>query len=298
MSRCKKSILIFADSGDGKTTQTGCLAEKLFVEKGLRTRVYSADGGGWDPVKPYVEAGVMEIVDLTAVPRPWEWVNKIVQGMVPVGGGKWEVKLDGIGMVVYEGLTGIGDVLMQDLPEQASNGVNIGGSANVNFTQGDTKVGGNNVAHFGVVQSRIASAVGQSQRLDMDYVVWTALARRGQDQDNLSTILGPQAVGKALTSEIPRWFSYTFRLMVVPGNPLLKTKTEYRLYVRDHMDPTAAGAKGMGNDRTPLDATPLPEYIVPADIVKALELIGKAQVEATVKVRGRIDAARAAKGVK
>jgi hypothetical protein len=136
-----------------------------------------------------------------------------------------------------------------------------------------------------VVQSRLSSGVAQSQRLPVDIVVWTALARRGQDQDTMATILGPQAVGKALTSEIPRWFQLCFRLMAIPGNPTLRTKDEYRLYLRDHNDPTAAGAKSLGNDRVPLGASPLPEFISPADVVKALEMIDRAVLEAEAKLR-------------
>ena len=163
------------------------------------------------------------------------------------------------------------------------------------FTQGDTKVGGNNQAHYGVVQGRLASAIGMSERLPVGFVVWTAMARRGQDPDNLSTILGPQAVGKAMTADLPRLFRYCMRLMVVPGNPLLKKAEEHRLYLKDHLDMTAAGARGMGNDRTPLDATALPEYIVPADVVKALAMIEAAKKEAVGKLKARLEKLKAGK---
>lgn len=281
---------------DGKTANIAVLAERVYAQTGRMTRVYVGDGGGWHVIAPHVSAGLIEIVDLTDQPRPWEWFDKIVKGKVPEGTG-WskEPRLDNIGVVVYEGITGFGDILMQDLAEQTADGtINVGGGANVSFKQGDVKVGGNNVAHYGVVQNRLASGVSQSQRLPVDFVVWTALAKRGQDQDTLGTILGPQAVGKSLTSDLPRWFNYTFRLMAVPGNPVLKTQTEYRLYLRAHVDATAQNAKGVGNIRTPLDAAPLPEFIKPANISVALDLIEKAQQEATAKVQARVAQARAA----
>jgi hypothetical protein len=83
--------------------------------------------------------------------------------------------------------------------------------------------------------------------------------------------------------------------MVVPGNPLLKKAEEHRLYLKDHLDMTAAGARGMGNDRTPLDATALPEYIVPADVVKALAMIEAAKKEAVGKLRARLEKLKAGK---
>jgi hypothetical protein len=243
-------------------------------------------------IQPLINLGVIQIVDCTDFARPFEWLNKIVQGMIPGPEGKWVNGLTPeIGMIAFEGLTGFGELLMQDLADQTAKGANIGGGSNISFVQGDTKVGGNNQAHFGVVQSRLSSGVAQSQRLPVDIVCWTALARRGQDQDTMGTILGPQAVGKALTSEIPRWFQLCFRLMAVPGNPVLKTKDEYRLYLRDHNDLTAAGAKSLGNDRVPMDASPLPEYISPASVVKALQLIDAAVIEAEEKLREELLAA-------
>jgi hypothetical protein len=293
VSRCKRSILLYGDSGDGKSAQLGELAKHLYKTTGKKTLVYSGDGGGYLTIQPLINLGVIQIVDCTTWERPFEWLNKIVQGMIPnPSGAGWVSALtDEIGGVDYEGLTGSGELLMQDLAEQTAKGANIGGGPNISFTQGEVKVGGNNMAHFGVVQSRLSAAVAQSQRLPVDYVCWTALARRGQDQDTMATILGPQAVGKALTSEIPRWFQLCFRLMAVPANPVLKTKAEHRLYLRDHNDPTAAGAKSLGNDRVPMGATPLPEFISPASVVEALALVDKAVIEAEAKLREELLAA-------
>ena len=289
MAKCVDSILMFGDSGDGKTAQIGQLAEMVYTQTGKKTRVYSGDGGGWRTIQPYVSAGIVEPVDMTQIDRPWEWLQAIVQGKIH-DGTKWIVDphLDDIGALAYEGLTGFADMLMADLSDKSAKGINVGGGGAFNFRDGDTVVGSNNQAHYGQVQSRLYHAVSQSQRMPVLYVVWTAMARRGQDADNLATILGPQVCGKALTSEVPRWFVYTFRLMAVPANPTTKQKEEHRLYFHDHLAMDAAGAKGLGNDRTPLDATPLPEYIAPASIVKALELAGAAQREAEEKVRARI----------
>lgn len=291
MAKCKTSILLYGDSGSGKTVQSAHLAEWVYATTGKKARLYSADGGGWLSIQPHVDLGIVEAIDLTDVPRPFEWFNKIVLGMVPGKDGQWVPGVTpDLGVVIFEGLTGIADLLMQDLADQAAKGINIGGQANVNFRQGDVTIGGNNQAHYGLVQSRLASSVMQSQRLPVDYVVWTALARRGQDQDNLTTILGPQAAGKALTSEIPRWFQLSLVLADVPANPVLKQPAEHRIYLRDHIDALSGNAKMLGNDRTPLDSTPLPEYIAPADLVKVLGLLESARAEAKIKVQARLAA--------
>ena len=98
----------------------------------------------------------------------------------------------------------------------------------------------------------------------------------------------PQAAGKALTSEIPRWFSYTWRLVSIPDDPITKAKGEHRLYLHDHKDLLTPGAKVLGNDRLPLDAEPLPPYIAPASVVKALLEINKRAAAADAKIAARI----------
>jgi hypothetical protein len=128
------------------------------------------------------------------------------------------------------------------------------------------------MAHYGVAQSRITEEVWQSQRLNASYILWTASVSKDDDQAASGKVLGPAVCGKALTSEVPRWFNLTFRMDALPaqaGKP-----ERHLLYMGNHMDMGAGNAVGLGNTRTPLDAGPLKEAIIePASIVRALELI-------------------------
>lgn len=233
------------------------------------------------------------MVDCLAYERPWEWIDAVTRGKVPTPEGKWVLdaaRNTRVGAFAFEGLTSMGNTLMQDLARKAAKGINIGGQAPpIKFREGEVDVAGNSPAHFGNVQGQLTMACQESFHLPGEVdVIWTALAKRGSDNDNQATVLGPQLPGKALTSEVPQWFVYTFRVMSVPADALTGRKGRHILLVEDHTDITLPGAKGLGNSRTPLDAEAM-KPIEPASLVGALEQIRSASRGAEEKIRGRLE---------
>jgi hypothetical protein len=101
------------------------------------------------------------------------------------------------------------------------------------------------------------------------------------------SILGPQVVGKALTSEIPSWFNYTFRVMAIPADPVLNKAEAHRLYLGDHME---RAMKGLGNSRKPLLGGDLPSYIEPASLVEAFRAMAGAGAVATMSIKEKMRA--------
>lgn len=272
----RDSILLFGDTGDGKTVQFGELALRAFLVEHRKSRLYTWDEGGYRSIDPLVRRGVIDVVDCRGLSAPFDFLDKVAQGLVLDTGGKWvaDPRVSDLAVLGFEGLTEGGDLLMREMAEMSGRGINIGGGGAFNFKNGTLTIGSNNQSHYGQAQGHLSAVVKRSFRIAGEgHVVWTAAARRGQDADNQAAILGPQIVGKALTSEVPRWFVYTFHLLSVPADQLLKKPAEHRLYFRDHYDPSIPGAKVLGNDRVPLGATPLPEYIAPADLPKALSMI-------------------------
>src|SRR5688500_1136605 len=83
----RKTILLYGDTGTGKTPLIGQYAEEKFKKTGLKTRVYTGDPGGWITIRPHVKAGIIEIVNLVDMPRPWEWMGQITKGKIPIGIG-------------------------------------------------------------------------------------------------------------------------------------------------------------------------------------------------------------------
>lgn len=288
-----KTILLYGRTRAGKSTQIGEMAEYVKTTTGKNTRLYTADRGGIGPLLPYIDLGVVEVVAQQDT-NPWIFMNQAARGRVRDIAGKW---VDGdnssIGMCAFESMTSFADALMNDLAKQAGNNVNIGGAANVSFSvQGDNetlKISGNNMGHYNVVQSRITDEVWASQLLPVDYVLWTASVSKDADELSTSKVLGPQVVGKALTTEVPRWFELCFRIDAIPsqaGKP-----ERHILYLGNSVDQASGNAVSLGNTRTPLDSKPLPASIEPASLVGALKLINQTKVEALEAIKKRMSVA-------
>lgn len=287
----KRTILMYGRSRAGKTAQIAELAEHVKVTTGKRSLVYSIDRGGIGPMIPMIELGVIDLIEQNDT-DPWIFMNKVSNGYIrDANNGKWvKADLTSFGMVAIESMTGFSDAFMNDLATKSANGVNIGGAANVGFTvSGDgeaIKIGGNNMGHYNVVQNRILDEVWRSQRLPVDFLVWTASASRDDDPNSSGKVIGPAIAGKAMTAEMLRHFDLTFRLDCTPAG---SGKGEaHRMYLGNSIDLAAGNAISLGNTRVPMGAKDLPPFIEPASIVKALEMIGAAESEAKAIVSKRL----------
>lgn len=297
------TILLYARTGSGKTTQIGRLAEEVYTTTGKVTRLNTADRGGLDTVQPYIDLGIIEpqIYDGT---DPWIWLNKVVRGYVKRD-GKW--KLDAaanakVGMQAFESTHAIAKLLKLDMERKAGAGINIGGDTNTSFdvTDGTEKIKigtTKGFQKFSIPQARMWEEILESHRLDCEYVLWTAGLNKGDDDVNTAAkIIGPDIIGNALTPSLPMDFHYTFRMDVKPGKD--GKAPSHVIYLGTHQDINAGNATAVGNIRRPLDAEPLKEYAIePADLVKALRIVRQdAQAQATAKIKARIEAARRASG--
>lgn len=301
----KASFLLVGDSGAGKTAQIGEMAKHVFKESGgkvdlktkkivegsgLTTRVYTADSGGWVTIQPLVNIGLVEIVPLQTSSNFFYSLTEAIKGKVPqtdpkTGKISWVQKLKGVGLIAHEGLSAYSDCLMRAMADMAAKGINIGGGGAFNFDDGPLKVGSNNQGHYLQAQEAIKRFVADSQWLlpSEMITIWTAVARRGED-DNLAQVLGPQAAGKALTHDLPRWIQYTFRITKEPQED---GSVKHRLYLEGHKDKMLKGAVGLGNSRVALDAEAIkmiPTVIEPASIVEAYKAIMKAAEKAEENV--------------
>jgi hypothetical protein len=288
----KRTILLYGRTRSGKSTQIGQLAEYVKKTEGKLTRIYTADRGGIDPIKPYVDLGIIEVVAQGDTPI-WIFLNKAVRGYVRDANGKWVPgKNENLGLVAFESMTAFADALMADMAMKAAAGVSIGGGANVSFVaQGDgesVKVSGSNMAMYGVAQTRITEEVWESQKLPVSYILWTASVSKDDDNASSNKVLGPAVCGKALTSEIPRWFQLTFRIDCLPAGA--GRQERHLLYLGNHQDVGAGNAIGLGNTRTPLDAPAITENIIePASIVRALQLIDGGYEKAVDAIKKRLE---------
>jgi len=286
----KRSILIYGRSRAGKSTLSAELAEKVMVSTGKKSLVYSIDKGGIGPMVPYIELGIIDLIAQDDT-DPWVFLRMASQGMVRDANKKWvPADLSLYGLVIFESMTGFGDALMNSLASKAAEGINIGGAANINFAaSGDdqtVKIGGNNMAHYGIAQTRVLDEVWKSQKLNVPIIMWTASASKEDDMNAGGKVLGPQVVGKALTADMLRHFDLTFRLDCSPAQNNQPEK--HTLFFGNSVDMASGNAVSLGNTRTPLDAAPLPAKLEPASLVKAIEMIEEASSKAKDVISKRL----------
>lgn len=288
-----RTILLYGRTNAGKTAQLGQLAEYVYKTLGKKTRIYTADKGGTDTIRPYINLGIIEAVEKDES-DPWIFLHSACQGKVRDRDGKW-VSGDNsnIGMFAFESMRSFAEALMTDMASKAAANVNIGGGANISFgVSGDgesMKVSGSNMAHYGVAQSRMTEEIWASMRLPSDYILWTSSVSKDEDTTASGKVLGPDVIGKALTAEVPRWFHLTFRIDVIPAQ--MGKPERHILYLGNHVDVGAGNAAGLGNTRMPLDAPKLTSnQIEPASIVQALDIIEKGGQAAEIEIKKRLAA--------
>ena len=286
----KRTIMMYGRSRSGKTSQIGELAEYLYTLTGLPSLVYSIDAGGIGPILPYVELGIIVLV-LQEKTDPWMFLNKAAKGQVRGADGKWvAADLTKYAMVAIESFTGFGDAVMIHMAEQAANGINIGGQANVSFTVSSDnetlKIGGSNMAHYNVAQTRLLDEFLKSQKLPVGIVLWTASASKEEDGNFGGKVIGPAGPGKALTAELPRHCDLCFRIDCTPAKG--NEGEKHTIYLGNSVDMAAGGATSLGNTRVPIGAE-LPATVQPASIVKVLQLIEAAEAKAKDAIKSRIE---------
>lgn len=300
------TILLYGRTNSGKSSQIGVLAEDVYKRTGKKTRVYTCDRGGIDPIRPYVTLGIIQAEEYLDG-NPWVWLNQTVKGRLKRD-GKWLLDKkanDEVGLYAFESAHGIAKLLKLDMERKAGEGINIGGDTNTSFDAGGEgvtlKIGTTKgFQKFSIPQSRIQEEMMESQRLPAEFVLWTAGTSKDDDETSMSGVVGPDVIGRALTSVLPMDYNYTIRIDVLPAQ---EGKDErHIMYLGNHVDsyrisnPTIPGssitrsAHTMGNIRRPLDAPPLKVLTIePADIVKALRLVrDEAQVAAVEKIKQRL----------
>ena len=293
------TILLYGRTGSGKTTQLGKLAEQVYMTTKKKTRLYSADSGGFDTIQPYIDLGIIELVERGAT-DPWVWLDKSVHGYIRDGK---KFKLDQqansqVGVWVFESAQSNAKALKANMELKAASGINVGGDTNTTFEVTDVESGeklkiGTTKGYqkFTIPQDRVYQAMLTSHRLPGEYVVWTAGINKDDDDINTNKVVGPDVIGKALTTQLPQDFNYTFRLDVTPAQGA--TPPRHILYLGPSQDMSSGNAMALGNIRRPLDAPKLDKLTIePADIVEALKLVReeaqKAAREAIAKRMGLV----------
>lgn len=289
------SILLTGLTGSGKTTQIGQFASRYRQETGKLTRLYTGDFGGLESIAGIVAAGTIDVVAHSDTPDmdPFLWAERAVRGMV-VKDGKWVNGIDPkVGAYAFDSATQFGQRMGEAIKQSHADpkAVGIGTKAfvyDIGTGEDVLHIANLDKSHYGTVQSRLESLMKLSQNLP-GHLLWTAGMRRlDQDGDTKSPIVGPDLFGKALITQAPSWFKYTFPLIKVSQMGL---PTKHVMYLVSQQDPNFGGAMVLANARIPLggrETAPVPQVLDPADIVEALKLLAARQVAAKAEEMGKV----------
>jgi hypothetical protein len=258
-----RSGIIFGDSGTLKSTAAKHFSHYIYEKTGKCSLLLSMDGGGWGPMQPEIDAGVI-LAYRCNIQVPLPTLRKISQGYFPEDPTQTEAAQTNLravdwgkfGGVIVEGVTSISQALMRHL---ADRGIKTGEEATSAFLQQVMVEGkatpeqfaGSSRGHYGFVQNQLYSMITNFNSLPCEYVLFTGLESRAEEDDR-TPVYGPQIAGKKATALIPSWVGDCIHAQ---GTPVRKTvevpdpadpkkvvqsevvETVVRMYFMKHPDP-------------------------------------------------------------
>lgn len=224
-------IVVYGGSGSFKTAQAHFLAKYVYKKWGKRTQLASCDGGGWKPLDPDIEAGLIEAWGISSIENPRTVMRKLSQGFWPKIvelGGQRKLVLTApdvttwarIGCRVHEGLTSTANIIMRDAlnKQMVVAGDQRGERGAINFQEevtlldalgkeakGVEKYSFATQGNYNDAQRAVYDFACNYRSLPCPYVYITALEARGEEEDTKKTIIGPAVVGKAMTAQVGAW---------------------------------------------------------------------------------------------
>lgn len=182
----------------------------------------------------------------------------------------------------FEGLTAFGELMLRRLRAVDSAG-------GMTVKDGDTKISQPGQQHYGMAQSYIAQYVANSRALPVEYVAWTALELRSDDDGK--PLYGPMLPGKKLTAQCIPWFMDVLHLDAVPkkqGTAVVKVNgmevLERKLYLAPHFPDDNPQYKFAAKTSAPMGSG-MP-VVIDADMKVFFLELTKAQERAKAKIVG------------
>lgn len=249
-----KSDCCYGRTGSTKTSQVGHLAEYIMEKYGKKTRLVSADPGGWTPIEHLVKAEYIDPYQISMQTKfPLETLTKIAQGYWPLDVAdpnskmaKDDVKLKDIGAYAFEGMSTFSILIMSNLLGRQD--IHIPETPKESFVKDlEMRWGFSGRAHYGFIQQRMYETVTTSNHLPVAKILWTGHETDAKDNQKRQ-IYGPQIIGEAMTGQCGAWFGAMLHLMPInveaeiadPVNKQRKVKIIKKqpvMWLREHIDP-------------------------------------------------------------
>ena len=269
-----RSAVLYGATGTWKTISAGRLARYIYKRYGKRTRLITFDGGGSGPVKSEIDAGLIipyrppsirnslavirRFMDgywpkVISIPDPFKpGTTQVSARMCPTTDPEWSE----IGAVVVEGWTAISKVFMADC---IMNKRVINEDVPSGWTQSAPELGilddqdfsGATWGHYNFVQQEMWRLTQAFLSQPVEYVLFTALERKGEDKETRETVIGPSIEGRQATGQSPSWVgdcihmeSYAVPKVIdvpaegeLPASKTTITEMKVRGWFKQHTDP-------------------------------------------------------------
>lgn len=114
--------------------------------------------------------------------------------------------MENVGLYVFEGMSAFGGIMLRALRNADTKGANT-------IKEQEFTVASPGQAHYLMAQSYLAQFIANSRKIPVDYIVWTALEYRGDDEGK--PVYGPAGPGRALTTACIPWFTDVMHLDII-----------------------------------------------------------------------------------
>lgn len=254
-----RADLIYGATNTTKTSQLGWAAEWIRSRFGKRSRLVSADPGGWETIQSLVDDGTIDAFALIQHrTNVYETMEKLCLGWWPQDVRDPQSKLvapaqnglKDVGGMFFEGLTSWCDIMMRTNVTDLKN-INVPRSAAEKenlLVSGDFVHRYSSQTDYGSIQDIIAEFVRDSAMLPVLKCIWTALELKSEDKKTNLVTYGPNIIGQKATANCGPWFGAMLHMDFLPGiveitdptNPQAKLRIEKLkpfLFTRNHIDP-------------------------------------------------------------
>lgn len=292
-----RTVLSYGNSRTRKTSQLAMAMRYLYEKSGGKpVRLVSADRGDWKGVLAReIRAGIcipfgFEVRSSEAGDEDWAikyapslirklslgyWPKVLEDGAMVLGKANEEAMtapntgdnvLTNFSGYAFEGLTSLGDVLMDHLVMAGRKiSEEVVGQFEITLPgmKGD-KFGANNRSHYGFVQREILGMLRRVPNLPVDRVLLTAHEAVGEEEDTKKPIRGPAVVGKAITSRLLRDVGMVLHHESYDGQEKTQVKgkdgksvestrmvTSVKMFFESHPDPLYSNVYYLAGPRVP-----------------------------------------------
>lgn len=229
-----RSVILYGDSGNGKSSAVYWVARGLWERTGKPVRVLSFEDSSKLVFAPLIAAGAVDYLALDGVASPAVAMRELREGAWRAGDVRlaredWAGSVSGY---IIEGLTTASEAILMEcqrdqrfLREQKADA----------FTIGAHKFAPASQSAYGFTQLEALAAVRRFAALPVEMVVWTAHEVGATDEAN-GLIRGPQLVGTAKTKRVQAYVGTVLHLD--------RGKNGGRVcWFEDHPDPNVIGAR-------------------------------------------------------